>query len=230
LAKHSGVSAEETAMTNSTDEPAGLDFLDFLFTVAISVGLTPEVLQIPDVSGFLSEKWQKSGRWPSTDESFNIGVYLLGFFNLTLSWFGYHTSIKARPLNYFSGYGMTRFILDVLLIIMYGIILIKYRSFNVAISLLLIIYFIFAIWDYLRVCEYWENKYRDKPGTKLQRYRREWVSLFAFGIVAEIALLYFCVSCKSMVCTSFCPLYTVFYRINKNYATWEKLLGWKENV
>ena len=57
-------------MTNSSDEPAGLDFLDFLFTVAISVGLTPEVLQIPGVSGFLSEEWQKSGRWPSTDEFF----------------------------------------------------------------------------------------------------------------------------------------------------------------
>ena len=132
-------------MTNSSDEPAGLDFLDFLFTVAISVGLTPEVLQIPGVSGFLSEEWQKSGRWPSTDEFFNIGVYLLGFFNLTLSWFWYHASIKTRPLNYFSGYGMTRFILDVLLIIMYGIMLIKYRSFNVAISILLIIYFIFAV-------------------------------------------------------------------------------------
>jgi hypothetical protein len=216
-------------MTNSADEPAGLDFLDFLFTVAISVGLTPEVLQISGISGFLSEEWQKSGRWPSIDESFNIGVYLLGFFNLTLSWFGYHASIKARPLNYFSGYGMTRFILDVLLIIMYGIMLIKYRSFNVSIFLLSIIYLIFAIWDYLKICEYWKKEFRDKSGTRLQRYRREWVSLFTFVIVAVIVLIYFMFHVNRWFVLVSAICITVFYRINKNYPIWERLLGWKEN-
>ena len=66
---------------------------------------------------------------------------------------------------------------------MYGIMLIKYRSFNVAISILLIIYFIFAVWDYLKVFEYWENEFRNKQGTRLQRYRREWVSLLRLGLL-----------------------------------------------
>lgn len=217
-------------MTNGTDKPAGLDFLDFLFTVAISVGLTPEVLQIPGVTGLLSEEWQKTGRWPSMDETFNIGVYLLGFLNLTLSWFGYHASIRARPLNYFSGYGMTRFIFDVLLVIIYGINFIKYRSFDVIFSLLLIIYFIFVVWDYLKVCEYWETEFKNKTGTRLQRYRREWVSLFAFAIVALIVLLYFLFHINRWIALALAVFITVFYRFNKNHPTWEKLLGWKPNA
>jgi hypothetical protein len=217
-------------MTSSADEPAGLDFLDFLFTVAISVGLTPEVLQISGVSGLLSEEWHKLGRLPSIDESFSIGVFLLGFFNLTLSWFGYHASIKTRTLNYFSGYAMVRFILDILLIIMYGIMLIKYKNFNVVISSLLMIYLIFVVWDYLKVCEYWEKEFRDKTGTRLQRYRREWVSLFAFGIVVIITLLYFIFNINHWLALVSAICITVFYRFNKNYATWEKLLRWKENV
>lgn len=214
-------------MTNNSDETAGLDFLDFLFTVAISVGLTPEILQITGITGLLSEDWQQTGRWPSKDEAFNIGVYFLGFLNLTLSWFGYHGSIIARPLNYFSGFGMTRFVLDVLLVTMYGVMLVKYRNFDGALLLLLIIYSIFVVWDYLKVCEHWEKDFKNKQGTRLQRYRREWVSLFAFGIVALIAALYFLLHVNRWIALALAIFITVFYRFNKNHATWERRLGWK---
>lgn len=217
-------------MTNKSDETAGLDFLDFLFTVAISVGLTPELLQVQWVTGLLSEDWYKTGRWPSVNEAFSVGVYLLGFLNLTLSWFGYHASIKARPLNYFSGYGMARFVFDVVLVVMYGIMLIQYRSFDVALSLLLIIYSIFAVWDYLKVCEYWEKEFKTKRGTPLQRYRREWVSVFAFGFVVLIALPYFLFQLNQWFALALAIFITVFYRFNKNHPTWEKLLGWTEVV
>ena len=214
-----------TVQSVGEDNAAGIDFLDFLFTVAISVGLTPELLQVPWVTGLLSVDWYKTGRWPSANEAFSLGVYLLGFLNLTLSWFGYHASIKARPLNYFSGYGMTRFVLDVLLVVMYGILLIQYRSFDVALSLLLIIYSIFVVWDYLKICEYWETEFKNKKGTLLQRYRREWVSVFAFGVVVLIALPYFVLQMSRWFALALAICITVFYRFNKNHPTWEKLLG-----
>ncbi len=213
-------------MTKSNDERAGVDFLDFLFTVSISAGLTPEVLEVPGISGLLSEDWQQAGRWPSTDEVFNIGVYLLGLLNLTLSWFGYHASVKARPLNYFSGYGMVRFVLDVILVIMYGIMLIKYKSFNVSLSLLLMVYFIFVVWDYLKVCEYWEKEFQNKKKTEtlFKRYRREWISVFAFANVAVIAIFYFALHTNRWTALMLAIFITVFYRYNKNHrASWERL-------
>lgn len=84
---------------NKNKERAGVDFLDFLFTVAISVGLTPEILQINGVSGLLSEPWHLQGTQFSRDDFFNSGVFFLGLSNLTLSWFGYHASIIRRPLS-----------------------------------------------------------------------------------------------------------------------------------
>lgn len=225
------------------DETAGLDFLDFLFTVAISFGLTPEILQISGMRGLLSEDWQTLGRSPSTDEFFSIGVFLLGFLNLTLSWFGYHASIKSRPLNYFSGYGMVRFILDVSLVLMYGVILLKYKSFNVVLSFLLLVWLIFVIWDVLKIREYWQpdsnsdrrDKYfkprlddaraTDSTGRALLKvFRREWVSLFWFLALALVAILHFCCGLNRWIILVSAGLATVLYRINKNHPMWEKLL------
>lgn len=114
-----------------TDERAGVDFLDFLFTIAISVGLTPELLQINGVTGLLSEPWNLQGTRLSSEDAFNLGVFFLGLFNLILSWFGYHASIDTRPLNYKSGFGMARFVIDVFLVLMFGVMLIKHKSGDV---------------------------------------------------------------------------------------------------
>lgn len=213
-------------MKNGNDERAGVDFLDFLFTVAISIGLTPELLQIQHVTGLLSEEWHKAGRWPSIDEFFNIGVFLLGLFTLTLSWFGYHASIIRRPLNNFSGYGMARFVLDVFLVIMFGIMLIKYKSFDVALSLFGFIFFIYVIWDFLKIREY-RDEFEKKTGTFLERYRRELVTVFWFVAVAFIAFLHFSFHFNRWLILALAILITFFYRINKNYAIWERLFGVK---
>jgi hypothetical protein len=80
-------------------QASDLDLLDFLFTVALSVGLTPEVLQVPGRTGLLSEQWVKLRIWPSGLEVFDLTVYFLGILTLTLSWFGYHASVRTRPLG-----------------------------------------------------------------------------------------------------------------------------------
>lgn len=235
-------SQEATAMSRN-EEKAGLDFLDFLFTVAISVGLTPEVLN--GATGLLSEKWQVEGRWPNGVEWIQIGVFIVGFFNLTLSWFGYHASIRSRPLNYFSGYGLARFMLDVSLVIVYGIILIKYRSPNVVFFLLLLVWLIFVIWDVLKIREYWRpesgavGKYfglqwdsartdcpsENRAKTVLKVFRREFVTLFWFLILLVIVLVRYCANWNEWVFIIAATGLTVLYRVNKNYAMWERIFG-----
>jgi hypothetical protein len=229
------------------DETAGLDFLDFLFTVAISVGLTPELLQVFGITGLLSEAWQKEGRFPCGDELFNVGVFGLGFLNLTLSWFGYHASISSRPLNYFSGFGMVRFILDVSLVIMYGVILVKYKSFRVVLFLLLIVWLIFVIWDVLKIREYWRHEETSDKATKyfgvqldvarkefidwkprrikILVFRRELVSLVWCLAFIALPTLYFFSSVDRWVILIGALISTIFYRVNKNHPVWELLFG-----
>jgi hypothetical protein len=210
------------------DETAGLDFLDFLFTVAISVGLTPELLQVGGVTGLLSEAWQKEGRLPCTDELFNIGVFGLGFLNLTLSWFGYHASIRSRPLNYVRGYGMFRFLLDVVLVISYGIILIKFKSFYVVLALLLLVFIIFVVWDCLKIGEYWgEFKPKYESNGILQAFRREWVSVFSCALFVVLGIAYFCFGLNRWITLVLAILISFFYRFNKFFPTWERFLGVK---
>ena len=234
------------------DETAGLDFLDFLFTIAMSAGLTPELLQIGGMTGLLSEDWQKSGRYPNGDEWFNIWVFGLGFLNLTLSWFGYHASIKSRPLNYYSGYGMARFILDVSLVIMYGVILLKYKSFGVVLFILMLVYVIFVIWDWLKIGEYQKppkgvtepeaSKYfsvklckaREKylgwsdRKIKFQAYRREWVTHVCSVLFILLWVIYFWCHVNRWIALIGAIFITVFYRFNKNHTTWERLLKVKD--
>ena len=237
---------EVNGMPN-TDETAGLDFLDFLFTVSISIGLTPELLGINGISGLLSEDWQMVWRWPNASESFSLAVFILAFLNLTLSWFGYHASIKSRPLNYYSGYGMVRFILDVSLVIIYGVILLKYKTFTAVLSLLICVYVIFFIWDLLKIGEYHEppagvsdsDKYFSVKLTKartanpswseskikLQVYRRELVTLVCCVLFIALGILYFCVSLPQWLALSGAMFISVFYRFSKNHLTWEKWIG-----
>jgi hypothetical protein len=210
-------------MTPDNDEPAGIDFLDFLFTVAISVGLTPELLGRDNITGILSEDWARKAQLPSGQDLFNFGVFCLGFVTLTLSWFGYHGSIRSKPLQYGTFPGMIRFIFDVLLVVMYGVILLYYRHFRVVISLIVLAHLIFVIWDCLKIVEHW-NKYQAKAGPHLRRYRREYVSLVSLGL--WLLLLWRGTQWLSDSLSLFVAIVlTFFYRINKEFPTWERLFG-----
>lgn len=211
-------------MSNSSTEPAGLDFLDFVFTVAMSVGLTPELLQVSHIKGIISEDWVLKGRWPNSEEYFHLWVFSLGFLTLTLSWFGYHASIFTRPLKYNSGYGMVRFIMDVLLVVLYGVILISYKNFGVVLALHIVVYFLFLVWDGLKIYEYWPQ-FQQKTGGKLNRYRREWVTFVCFVLFLILGVSYFKFELWPEVALTAALLITVFYRVNKIYPTWERAFG-----
>ena len=217
-------------MSNSTEKPAGIDFLDFLFTISISVGLTPEILGNGNIKGLLSEEWVWKSQFPSSLDFYNLGVFSLGLLNLILSWFGYHGSIEVKPLKYRTLSGMVRFIFDVLLVIIYGLILLQFRNFKIVISLLVIVYFIFVIWDIFKIIEYRDNYSKANVG-HLQRYRREYVSFVFFVLFVILYLFYiFCLYSYSLgrwLSLILAIIFTVLYRINKDRAIWERWFGVK---
>jgi len=207
--------------TDSADS-FDLDLLDFLFTFALGFGMTPEVLNA-GLKGLLSEVWYTEGRWPNTGELFDFLVFFVGFLNLALSWFGYHVSVRLRPLKYKSPYGMWRFLIDVVLVIVYGIILLEYKRFGVVLVWLIFVYALFPLWDFLKVREYQEN-FRAKPDPFLRRYRRECVSGFAAVLFLLTGLLYYYQLNRRAILT-LAGFVTVFYRINKGYPVWERIFG-----
>lgn len=208
---------------SSVKDSSGIDFLDFLFTVAISVGLTPEALGVSGIEGLLSlsQKWKIA--WPDSNDWFYISSFFLGLINLSLSWFGYHASIRTRPLKYSSSFGMIRFIIDIFLVIVYGIMLIQFTNLNVIICILLAIYLIFSVWDAIKIREYREEFNKKDVSNDLERYRREWVTLFAFMLVGIVAVLHFYLAWNRWVILGLAFLVTVFYRFNKLHRTWERL-------
>jgi hypothetical protein len=234
-------------MAKKDQDAPGLDFLDFLFTVAMGVGLTPEVAQQTGLLT-LSSKWSSLSD-PLPSQWLGIWVFGLALLNLILSWFGYHASIRFRPLNYNRGVGLVRFTIDVLLVIIYGIALVKFMSFPVVLTIFVIVYVIFFLWDILKIIEYWKPAKRTSPydvpryfsvqlGRQLRErstgrnkkslvriivtvFRREFVSLgFAMFFIITAVLYHYCQwDAGTILIMMFAG--SVLYRINKIHS-------WKE--
>jgi uncharacterized membrane protein len=142
-----------------------LEFIDPLFAIAVHIGV---------VEGIMKSPWFEATRNPtSKDEWFNIAVFGLGFLLLVLSWFGYHASLLRRPLR-----GGGRFVIDVVLVLLYAAILVKYDHFSAVLFLLMIVFLLYPVWDVFKIVEH--------PVTSRESgYRREAVSaLFALGFIA----------------------------------------------
>jgi hypothetical protein len=91
---------------------------------------------------------------PRGEFAFNLAVFLLGVFTLTFSWYGFNASVSKKPVLYGSIAGMGRFFLDAFLVLIYGFILVKYDNFPLVFISILLIYWLYAVWDGLRIFEY----------------------------------------------------------------------------
>jgi hypothetical protein len=139
----------------------GIDFVDPLFAVAFHIGFN---------DWFVQQPWFAEWRLPAgLDEWFRVVTFWLGFWTVVLSWVGYHKSILTKPLLG----AKLRFSLDVLLVVTYALLLVKSSDFFAVLTLLALIYVMYALWDWGKLLEYPPNEYPDKypPGQKTRRER-----------------------------------------------------------
>src|SRR5262245_43861986 len=142
----------------STKTSDTIDLIDIVFTAMVTIGLTPELLQVPHITGMLSEPWVKaalSGKptSPTPSEWLDLGTFLVGLTTLLLSWFGIHASLRDKPIRYDRVWGMLRFMLDVVLVLLYGVILIFFRQLQIVLLLLALVYVLYVVWDIFKILE-----------------------------------------------------------------------------
>jgi len=125
------------------------DLLDFLFTLALTIGIAPELV---NKQGLLSKNWMLG--IPDLAILTEVGTFLLGVSTLLFSWYGFNASISNNPVLYGSVSGMLRFFLDAFLVVLYGFMLIVYEQLEIVAALLGIIFILYTVWDFLKIAEY----------------------------------------------------------------------------
>ncbi|WP_424005620.1 hypothetical protein ACOZ4I_20355 (plasmid) [Haloarcula salina] len=150
--------------TGSSDSREGYkdqvkpDLLDFLFTLSLTIGIAPELV---GQKGLLSENWSLA--IPDLAFLTNFGTFMLGVSTLLFSWYGFNASISNNPVLYGSVAGMLRFFLDAFLVVIYGFMLIVYEQLEIVAALLALIFFLYTVWDGLKLAEY-----RKEPFDRLE--------------------------------------------------------------
>lgn len=147
-----------------------VDFIDPLFAVVIHIGF---------VEGLMTEPWFQEWRFPTGPEWLQALGFCVGLLTVILSWLGYHESIQSKPIK-----GAMRFVIDVLLLLVYIMMLVKYQSVGRILGLLAVVFFLFVLWDICKVREYKDQYAGNKKF--LEKYPREAATGFFF-LVSIIA-------------------------------------------
>jgi len=192
-----------------------IDFLDPLFAVAIGIGFQ---------DGILLEPWLKQWRLPKGSDLFSLFVFMLGILTITLSWFGYHKSIRNKSIE-----GNGRFIVDIELLILYILLVYQYKNFGAVLFILAAIYLSFVLWDLLKIGEHPE-KYpsKDQNSGKIgffTRYVRELIT-FQWLVIFLIFSIIHHFSGDNNYLLFFAYLGTVVYRVDKDKHLIGSLFKW----
>ena len=118
----------------------GIDFIDLLFAIVVGEGFS-EVMQAPwftDPSKALDSPFY-----------FHIGVLILGYLTVLLSWVFYHLSLKNAPAT-----GFWRFLCDIAMLGAYFLLLVKSENLALVLLLLAITFVLYYLWDQLKRREY----------------------------------------------------------------------------
>jgi len=199
-------------MSNSISEEkeSHLEFIDFLFTGSIGVGTLPEILG-GDFNGILSESWVTQGQMPLSPDLFYIASLILGVLTLSLSWYGYHDVMRRMKIRFEDLNGMFRFIIDISLVLLYAVILIKFKMFKVILAILVLIFILYFIWDIFICC------YKKKKGELTgEIIRGAGVTLFWLVCFVILWFLTFHINFLGLWCSlTLSILSVVLYRIHK---------------
>jgi amino acid transporter len=182
-------------------------FIDVLFAVVMSLGLAK----------IMTRPWFKpepEGAAPAI--AFEILVILIGYLTLLLSWWGYHRSIRRRRIP--SGaIGQAIFAVDILILVGYWLLLVMFESFLFVLCVLLAIYLMYVIWDFL-----WWRKQRPEKDPK--QWRRRAVTILWTALLGAIFVTYLLLSlCGSppapvdWIFVVLAHLVNILYRIHKEH-------------
>lgn len=151
------------------------DFMKRLFAVAVSVGFASPLTRMV---------WIEKGTLPTDVEWHQIAILATALLATIGSWEGYFSAIDNRPLK-----GVIRFVIDIILVLIYMILLISSAHPNFFLPILVFIFLLYVIWDALTIYEY-KDYYYYGTGTEspincvvLTTYRRGVFSLRTEGAV-----------------------------------------------
>jgi hypothetical protein len=113
------------------------DFIKRLFAVAISVGFASHIDQL---------KWMATLSPPNQKTAQASALLIVAMLTTVLSWEGYLTSLRDRPLL-----DRTRFFIDIIIVFEYLILLTLYELPNNFALWLCVIFATYVLWDYVRI-------------------------------------------------------------------------------
>lgn len=123
------------------------DLIKRLFAVAISIGFGNAVA---------GSNWVKYGRMPSAEEGHQIAIVLVAVIATILSWDGYLTSIRNKPLK-----SLWRFAIDVVLVFSYMFIFITSKHSQFWLPIISFMFILYILWDIKSILEF-PDQYADK--------------------------------------------------------------------
>jgi hypothetical protein len=210
-------------------EILSVSFIDFLFTAAILGSVINR--------GVFSESWITTGYiWPQSSSDLDYLLsFVLSLLVLALSWFGYHNAIIIKPHK--GALGMFRFVLDVLLVLLYTFTILNYKYPEAVIQLIVCIFTLYFFWDVFLIIET-KNEYircfRDNRKCLnlfrcfIYTFRRELVTFFWFILLLLLNHYHYLLSIRASLILGI--FFVVMYRINKLYPIWELLFGIHEHM
>jgi hypothetical protein len=126
---------------NGGMDPSTGQFIDPLFAVIIAAALTETFIQ-----------WEKTNTYP---DILKILIVVLGFINVLLSWYGYHKSVKRRPIRGVLRFAITIVLLPLYLLSILSALKVDYRETAWIYG---VMFFLWSLWDYLKHIEEGEKK------------------------------------------------------------------------
>lgn len=139
------MTAKDDAQNAQSESRA--DFMKRWFAVAVSVGFASPLTQMA---------WIKTGTAPNADEWKQIAFLATALLATVGSWEGYFSAIDDRPLKV-----IWRFIIDIILVLVYMILLISSGHSDLFLPLIVCIFLLYVIWDGLTIYEYADYYYYD---------------------------------------------------------------------
>ncbi len=216
-----------------------VDPIDFLFTVVITIGLTPELLG-SNFDGLLSERWAREGALPSYPrEVEHLLAFSVGLLTLTLSWYGYHGSATRMWMHYSPLEGLMRFQTQLFMVVIYGLMMIRFDCTILVMSALSGVFFLYVAWDSVAVRDAIQEDqilsatYQTigqklgyllmKRGFLASKFRRQLVTVFWF--ILTVILLLLSLFVHDVLILIGAVLVVILYRVNKEQEWgWERWL------